>query len=172
MDFNFLVLGDDSLAKVHADAAKKSIESYAVEGLAIERVLVGAETCRAAHSLTTIAEGQRALQPLAGIVRESIDDQFNTDVEDEEYCEILRPRMLPEPVQFDDSPHVGQLQQCGNNENNSNDSSSVHNFLLFKNCVRFVYSTAKVGRFVASCKNLGYSAGFCDEWFGGLRKMH
>lgn len=60
-DVYLLILGNNCLAKVQADASAESVETGSVEGLAMIDVLVAAIACRATYSLAVLADGQRAL---------------------------------------------------------------------------------------------------------------
>ena len=46
------------------------------------------------------------------------------------YAKVRRPRLLPQPLQTHDVPHVGQLQQASHDENDSKNSSSSHKLLF------------------------------------------
>ena len=74
VDVYLLVLGDDSLAQVHADAAAEGVESGTVEGLATIDVLVAAVVHTTADALTVLAEGQRTLEPLVWVATVTVNN--------------------------------------------------------------------------------------------------
>ena len=74
VDVDFLVLGDDSFAQIHADAAAESVESGTVECLAAIDVLVAAVMYRTADALAVLADGQWTLEPLVRVTTVAIDN--------------------------------------------------------------------------------------------------
>ena len=133
VDVDFLVLGDDSLTQVHTDAAAEGIETGTVERLAAIHVLVAAVMNRAADALSILAYRQRALKPLVGVATVAVDNQIHTHIEHHEDAEISCPGLLSdpcEPTPMDKVPDGRQLQQTGNNENNSDNRSWFHNFII------------------------------------------
>jgi hypothetical protein len=120
VDVDFLVLGDDSLAQVYADAATESIETSTVEGLAVIGILVATIVNGAADTLAVLADGQRALQPLVGIAAVTVNNQMSTYTYNKEYAEISNPRLLGylrEPTPMNKLPDYSQLKQSGYNKN-------------------------------------------------------
>ena len=151
VDINLLVLGDDGLTQVHADAAAEGIKTGTVEGLAAIDVLVAAVVNRAADALAVLADGQWALEPLVGVATVAVNDQIHTHVEHYEDAEISCPGLLGylcKPIPMDNAPDGRQLQQTGHDENNSDNRSWFHNFLDLK-------LAAKVRRNVNPSKFLG-----------------
>ena len=67
VDVDFLVLGDDGLAQVHADAAAEGIKSGTVKRLTAIDILVATVMHATADAFAVLADGQRTLQPLVWI---------------------------------------------------------------------------------------------------------
>ena len=109
VDVYLLVLGDHGLAQVHADAAAESVETGTVEGLATKYILVAAVAHRAADTLAVLADGQRALQPLVRVSSIAVDDGLCTHIQQQGRGHIRRPRLAPQPLVLNQSPHVGQF---------------------------------------------------------------
>ena len=57
VDVNLLVLRDDSLAQIHADAAAEGVEAGTMERLTAIHVLVAAVVNRAADALAVLTDG-------------------------------------------------------------------------------------------------------------------
>ena len=91
VNVNLLVLGDDGLAQVHADATAESIETSTVERLTAIDVLVAAVVNRAADALAVLADGQRALQPLIGVAAVTVNDSSRANVARSARLTLLRP---------------------------------------------------------------------------------
>ena len=153
VDVDLLVLGDDGLAQVHADAAAESIESGTVEGLAVIHVLVAAVVNRAADALAVLADGQRALEPLVWIAAVAVNDGLSSHVQQQGWGNVCRPGLAPQPIVLNDSPQVGQFPCTSHNQHNSDNRSWFHNHISFK---RFLQNrTAKVRRIFYPSKFLG-----------------
>ena len=67
VDVYLLILGNHSLAQVHADAAAKGIETGTMERLTTIDVLVATILHATAEAFAVLADGQRTLQPLVWI---------------------------------------------------------------------------------------------------------
>ena len=133
MDVDLLVLGNHGLAQVHADATAEGVKAGTVERFTVIDVLVATIVYRAADALAVLADGQRALEPLVGVAAVTVDEQINTHIEYHEDAEISCPGLLSdpcEPTPMDKVPDGRQLQQTGNNENNSDNRSWFHNFII------------------------------------------
>ena len=74
VDVDFLVLGDDCLAQIHADAAAESVDACTVEVFAAIDILITAVVYRATDALAFLANGQRALEPLVWVAPIAVDD--------------------------------------------------------------------------------------------------
>jgi len=74
VDVDFLVLSDDGLAQIHADAATEGIEAGTMERLTAIDVLIAAIVYRATDTLAVLADGQRALQPLVWVAAIAVDN--------------------------------------------------------------------------------------------------
>ena len=151
VDVNLLVLGDDGLAQVHADAAAEGIETGTVERLAAIDVLVTAIVNRTADALAVLADGQRTPEPLVWVATVAVNNQMNTHIEHHEDAEISCPGLLGDlckPTPMYKAPDGRQLQQTGHNENNSDNRSWFHNY-------HFLKLAAKVRRTAYPSKFLG-----------------
>ena len=91
VDVYFLVLVDDSLAQVHADAAAESVETGTVESLTMIDVLIATIVYRTADALAVLADGQWALQPLVWVTTVAIDNEAHTYIYNEADTEIHTP---------------------------------------------------------------------------------
>ena len=132
VDVDFLVLGDNGLAQIHADAAAEGIETGSVERLTTIDVLVAAVVNGTTDAFAVFTNGKRAPEPLVGVAAVAVDDQIHTHVEHHEDAEISCPGLLGylcKPIPMDNAPDGRQLQQTGYDENNSDNRSWFHNFL-------------------------------------------
>ena len=128
VDVNFLVLADDSVAQIQAQTAAKGVKPCSMESLTFIYVLVSAKPHKAADAFAVFTQRQGALQPLRRVLLITVDDEFASNVEQEQRTEVLCPTMVP--VQVNDAPHVSQLQQGCHDKNDSDDCSSAHNACL------------------------------------------
>ena len=67
VDVYLLILGNHSLAQVHADAAAEGIKSGTVKRLTAIDILVATVMHATADAFAVLADGQRTLQPLVWI---------------------------------------------------------------------------------------------------------
>ena len=67
VDVYLLILGNHSLAQVHADAAAEGIKSGTVKRLTAIDILVATVMHATADAFAILADGQRTLQPLVWI---------------------------------------------------------------------------------------------------------
>ena len=67
VDVYLLILGNHSLAQVHADAAAEGIETGTVKRLTAIDILVATVMHATADAFAVLADGQRTLQPLVWI---------------------------------------------------------------------------------------------------------
>ena len=151
VDVYLLILGNHSLAQVHADAAAEGIETGTVERLAAIDVLVTAIVNRTADALAVLADGQRTPEPLVWVATVAVNNQMNTHIEHHEDAEISCPGLLGDlckPTPMYKAPDGRQLQQTGHNENNSDNRSWFHNY-------HFLKLAAKVRRTAYPSKFLG-----------------
>ena len=160
-----LVLADDSLSEVNAEPAAEGVETGTMESFTPIDILIGTQTHGTAEALTALALRHGALKPLRRIVIETVDNEFHTDVEQQQRAKVGCPGMLPQPVELKDTPHAGQLQKGSHDENDSDNCSSCHNlsFYAVQQTAIFIFDDAKLLPFGHYSKFLGYSAAFCDE---------
>ena len=141
VDVDFLVLSDNGLAQIHADAAAEGIETGTMEGLAAINILVAAVVHRAADALAVLADGQRAPEPLVRVATIAVDDQIHTHIYQQEDGEISCPGLLAypcKPTPMDKAPDGRQFQQTGHDENNSDNRSWFHNHIFLYVCCKIV----------------------------------
>ena len=81
VDVDFLILGDDGLAQVHADATAESIETGTMERLTMIDVLVATVFYSTTDALAILADRQRATKPLIGVAAVAVDDGGRTHVQ-------------------------------------------------------------------------------------------
>ena len=131
VDVDFLVFGDDSLAKVQFYASESGVELGAVEGLAVIGVLVAAVFSATADALAVLAHRHRTVEPLVAVVLEAINNNVATEINKERRRDVLCPRLAPQPFPMQDVPHVGELQQTRHNQNDSEKCSFCHDAISF-----------------------------------------
>ena len=74
VDVDFLVLSDNSLAQIHADAATEGIKSGTVKRLTAIDILVATVMHATADAFAVLADGQRTLQPLVWVTAITVDN--------------------------------------------------------------------------------------------------
>ena len=128
VDIYFLVLADDGFTQVQAQTAAKGVQPGAMKGFAPIAVFVGTKAHGTTDALAVLALRHRTLEPLRRILVKTVNDEFSTNVQQENGTEIFRPGMLP--IQLDDTPHVGQPQQGSDNKNDTDNCSACHNRIV------------------------------------------
>ena len=76
VDVDLLVLGDDSLAQIHADAAAEGIQPGSLERLSLIHIFVGTEVNRTVDAFSLVTDRQGASKPLVTVTHKTFEQQF------------------------------------------------------------------------------------------------
>ena len=95
VDVDFLVLIENSLMQIQTDAATKSVKTRSFEGLTMIDVFIASKADGTTDALAIFVEWNGALEPLAVVMAETINNEFCANVQQNGNSKIFLPGMLP-----------------------------------------------------------------------------
>ena len=84
------------------------------------------------YAFSFLANGQRTLQPLVRVASITVDDDVPTYIYEQDWSDVRRPGLTPQPIINNDTPHISQFPSTSHNQQYSYNRSCLHNhpFLL------------------------------------------